>query len=327
MQNLVTGETWDVWGEKQVYVQETAFDGEDFNTLFADAWSWVYDGSLIGEELVGCLPKYEQLKRGASEHHQIHVPQECFKLRSATGLWNCSFRESPELEKFKNNAAAFDTLESTPNSDSGWMWAYNPTNSLQEEVDYGSIDKVWYTMYISVVYELLQSMQSIAFVKPVELDIYQNNKEWLERFATFDLSTLDAHDANVKSLGARQVNPKPDASLWCLRSSDQQCLQICGEDAVENEIVYGVPHHNNLYAEASNSYSQSMRRKGGTIVPTGHSLVWKGMSYSHNMKSTLPSWSMHKRTPRQVFGSWIFDTPQRSKVPHPAQTTLLVSNN
>jgi hypothetical protein len=126
------------------------------------------------------------------------------------------------------------------------------------------------------------------------LDLYQWNTNWLQRFQVFDISTLLAHDIGVEALKFNQVCDGPNMT----------------------RIPYGQCQNSELYEDAAVDYSALVKKQAGTVIPASAALVWRGLSHEHSIGNTLPSWSMHKRQDREVFGSWIFNQGDRCQDGH-----------
>lgn len=63
--------------------------------------------------------------------------------------------------------------------------------------------------------------------------------------------------------------------------------------------------------DANIDYANVVRKKGGTIVPTGGTLIWANLGYEHSIRETLPSWSLNARPSRHVFSDWVLDAAGR----------------
>ena len=148
-------------------------------------------------------------------------------------------------------------------------------------------------MYLSTLNSIFTSTSSTSnlFVAPQPLQMYSFNVNWLQNFQLFDISTLVAHDIRVEALKFNQLCEGPNMT----------------------RIGYGECANSQLYEDAALDYDAFIKKRAGTVIPANSALIWKGVSYEHSISSTLPSWSMHKRQDREIFGKWIFNTGNRCK--------------
>jgi hypothetical protein len=262
--------------------------------LFDPLWSF-YAVPIGGAGVQGCLPEKNPLATGTQliENKRGGSAEKCFSLRHPVGRWNCSF-DASLINSFSQNADDFRKYSSKTPHGTDLRWSIDNNRILDIGTNMATnVDKMAYTMYLSTLNYFFSQPPSTSnlFVKPQPLDMYSYNKDWLQKFTLFDVSNMISHDEGVEALKLNQVCNGPNSTV----------------------IQYGECSNSQLYEDASIDYEAFVRKSAGTVIPAHSVLVWRGLSYSHSISSTLPSWSMHKRQDREVFGKWILNTGDRCR--------------
>ena len=131
---------------------------------------------------------------------------------------------------------------------------------------------------------------SALWARPVPLQFFQDDKEYLKRFVTFDLSSKLATEKAIAERGNR-----------CEKTDPVIDYNSCSE------------HFIDLWREAGASMRRHVRFQGPPVLHPRTALVWPGLSLSHFLSDSVPAWSMHVRNVTQVFGKWVFDPLMQCK--------------
>jgi hypothetical protein len=278
-------EAYPDWARFTVLMFETEFLGIwDFYTLNTDM------------KIDGCLPSRDPLTKGQSVASQIDET-DCFKMKNAVGSWKCGFQQLDVTDHtqgaatFSNRPRTDDRIRLYQDTVLGWSTTDDSRNTriTPDTIFSNNTRHMVYTMYLSMLQNMAVSTIGQGFVVPRELLIFQNHAAWIGGF-DFDASSLFSFDTNVETLKE---------------------MQMCGENATT--ITYGVTRNSRLYENAHLHYRDKVSKDAGSILHPEEVLIWKGLSHLHSISKTLPTWSMHKRQDRQVFGSWVLQSAERSR--------------
>jgi hypothetical protein len=171
---------------------------------------------------------------------------------------------------------------------------YNGARVLDTTLKNGNIRDMAYTMYLGMIESIAASPSAQVLVTAGQLNLYRLHKSWGVggAWGGFDAFAMFSHDVNVEALKAKQQ---------------------CGGSAPT--IIYGVANNSRLYQDAETHYTESVLKNAGTVISPGEVLIWKGLSQTHSIGKTLPTWSMNTRQGRQMFATWVLNSQAKSKIP------------
>jgi hypothetical protein len=280
-------------GKRPVHPDWPTFTNEIFTTIFEHAWDFEQERAP-GLQLRGCLPGLSKVTQGLDVNDQVD-DYGCVKVANAKGRWHCAW-EASEVLHHVGNAAQFAAAQSVYNGsivyDTAPLdWYLDDQTRVLAGQDVSDANSLAFTMYLSMLQTLLNEEAVQGVLKPVELQLYKMHKQWQGKkgYTGFDVTKMRSFDADVEALKTNQV---------------------CGENATT--FTYGVPQNNLLYEDARIHYNTLVQKDAGSLIHPDEVLMWTGLSHLHSISKTLPTWSLHRRQERQVFGSWVFDSSQRS---------------
>jgi hypothetical protein len=227
----------------------TEITDSEIDRLF-DVWNFHYVRPPTQD--LGCYPSYAPLTAGAESSHYLSS-KYCFKFKRPTGRWGCAF--TPEhLAPFVRGAQDFADSrnnESNVEVDENRRISSLGTNSSDANM-------VEYTMHLAMMKHIEDVVAARNTLKPQSLQLYNRHKSYWTQpahlFNSFDISELLKFDDGVEVLKGNQN---------------------CGEDVPE--IDYGKLSHSKLYDTAARTYASTVQKRGGSVIPAQHTLIWKGL--------------------------------------------------
>jgi hypothetical protein len=270
------------------------FTNVDFMQSFGhEAWKFAKLGEV--DPTRGCMPARVSLEKGDDVVRDQIRPDNCFRVKVGSGCWDSTWMVNDLLMYTGDNTLQRDlevrnkTQLVRGNSHLAFEWnvAQDPLKIVSENT--ANSRQVAYTMYLALLQYILTMDYALYFTVPKPLNVYTNHGGWYGNYRGFDANALLSHDEDVEALKEKQV---------------------CGANATE--FQYGISRNSGVYSDAESHYRATVRKNGGSVIYPDEVLVWKGLSYQHSISHTLPTWSMNTRDVRQVFGTWVLDSQQRS---------------